>query len=182
MADETFRPWGVVTDDFWQQPSAAPAVSAAGLPEEYLVQVESINDDLARGRASSAALTAQQLDAQATAAFGDAHPHTVTLRELRGDLADLAGDTATAAAWYLHTAGIRAAHWGVQHPLTRQAVERAHELWMRSSDRDAQNLYGDLLGLLTGIAGPDAPSTQEAIRRAQTFADPTRPIRLGSTG
>ena len=181
MTEETFPPWGVVTDDFWRQPSAAPTITVDGLPESYLPRIETINDDLAHGRTNSAALTAQQLDAQSTDEFGSAHPHTITLRELRGDLAHLAGDPATAAAWYLHTAGIRAAHWGIQNPLTRKSVERAHELWMDTPGEDALRLHKDLLGLLNGIAGPDAPSTQEATRRAQALAGTTSP-RLGSTG
>lgn len=185
MAEETFHPWGVPTEEFWQQPSAAPAaaaVTAEGLPDDYRLQVGAINEALAQGRAGDAALTAQQLDAQATTAFGGNHPYTVTLRELRGDLAQLAGDCATATAWYLHTAGLRAAYWGVQHPLTRTSVERAHELWMDTADPDAHRLSGDLIGLLTGIVGSEAPSTREAVRRARSLADPSRPLRLGNAG
>ena len=180
--EETFLPWGIPTEEFWEQPSTAPAVSGGDLPDDYRRQVEMINDAVGRGRISEAALTAQQLDAQSTAVFGPAHPYTVTLRELRGDLAHLDGDAATATAWYLHAAGIRAAHQGVQHPLTRQSIDRASELWMGLADTDAQRMYGDLVGLLNGIAGPDAPSTQAVVQRAHTFSAPTRPLRLGNAG
>ncbi|MER7790005.1 hypothetical protein [Streptomyces sp. NPDC097640] len=108
-----------------------------------------------------ATVEADQLDQQITAEFGPAHPHTINMRELRGWLAHLTGQHATAARWYLHTTGLQAAVVGHQHPLTRASARRALFTWTSITDpQEKLSVGADVLDMLAATSGEESKAAR----------------------
>ncbi|MCX4734439.1 hypothetical protein [Streptomyces sp. NBC_01363] len=113
------------------------------------------------GRLQDAAWMAYELDteiaAEYGAEYGAEHLNVVHIREVRGHLAHLVGDHATALGWYLHTVRLRATVQGPRHPDTEEATSRVYSLWRTVPAQDAHRLGTELLDTVTDIHGPDAP-------------------------
>jgi hypothetical protein len=104
-----------------------------------------------------AAVEAEQLDQQITAEYGPAHSHTINMRELRGWLAHLMGDHATATHWYLHTSDLQAAAVGHRHSLSRASARRALFTWASIADpREKLSTGADVLAMLIATEGEDS--------------------------
>ncbi|WP_326690296.1 MULTISPECIES: hypothetical protein [unclassified Streptomyces] len=118
-----------------------------------------------------AAIEAEQLDQQITAEFGPAHSHTINMRELRGWLAHLMEDHATATRWYLHTSGLQAAVVGHHHSLTRASARRALFTWASVTDPQEKLSTGaDVLAMLVATEGEDS----KVVRNLRTRLDELR--------
>ncbi|MFJ9792578.1 hypothetical protein [Streptomyces globosus] len=176
-----FLPWGVVTAAFWtagtpEPPGPAPVPPAAvpsapaGLPD-VPARIAGIAALAAEGSLDEAALHAEQLDAAYGAATGGTPTTALAdIREVRGYLASLAGETRAAVGWYLHALRLRAALQGPAHPDTGAAVRRTYSLWRTVADP----VLGQALGaelLATAVAVEGRGST--AARRIRAvLADP----------
>lgn len=112
---------------------------------------------------------AYRLDTEITAEYGPEHLNVVHIREVRGHLAHLMADHATALGWYLHTARLRATIQGPGHPDTEEATRRVYSLWRTVPDEDARRLGAELLSAVTDIHGPDAPVALRTLRRLQAL-------------
>ncbi|MEN8649715.1 hypothetical protein ABCR94_03425 [Streptomyces sp. 21So2-11] len=173
--DPTYRPWGTVTPLFWAGSSPAPAAdSPAPVPEAVRERLAAIADASAAGDAGKAGALAHQLDEEITAEYGEAHLHTVHIREVRAHLAHLAGDESTALGWYLHTARLRAAVQGSDHPDTGQATRRVYSLWRAVPTPDSRRLGAELLATVTDIHGPQALVARRTRARLDSLAAPAR--------
>ncbi|MEU6618590.1 hypothetical protein [Streptomyces parvus] len=103
---------------------------------------------------AAAAVEAEALDQEFTARYGQQHDHTVRLREVRGWLALLAGQSAVAARWYLHTTGLQIALRGAAHAETEGSVRRAVHAWQQVKDpAEVVQIGGDLAKVVTAVLG-----------------------------
>ncbi|MGA5643348.1 hypothetical protein ACPCTN_31980 [Streptomyces cinereoruber] len=167
---------GEVPDEAQAEPAsvAAAAVSSSpspqdGPPAAYQDRINAVvaafsrPDD--REGLAAAAIEAEKLDQEFTAQYGQQHPHTVRLREIRGWLALLAGQPAVAARWYLHTTGLQIALHGAAHAETEGSVRRAVHTWQQVKDpAEVVQIGGDLAKVVTAALGGDS----EAARYVQT--------------
>lgn len=155
--EELYRPWGVVTPAFWG--AGAPEATATEqppVPEDIRERLAAITATSSAGHPAEAAAQAHRLDAEITSKYGEAHLHTVHIREVRAHLAYLADDRVTAVCWYLHTAQLRASVQGHDHSDTVQATRRVYSLWRALPAPDAGRLGAQVLAAVTDIHGPDA--------------------------
>lgn len=180
--DQLYHPWGIVDPGFWvgvrteviqPRPSGGPAADAEqqSVPETYRDRIAAITSAFSSkdpARLEEAATGAEKLDAEMTAEFGEQHMHTVNMRELRGWLAHLMGQQATAARWYLHTTGLLAILRGPDHQLTRESMKRARAMWFAIADSaEAHAVGAELLPMLAAVTGPDSKETVSLRRRLQ---------------
>ncbi|WP_326693293.1 MULTISPECIES: hypothetical protein [unclassified Streptomyces] len=187
-----FAAWGTVSAQFWipeQLPYLSPVVrlhAPAGPvlpdagppegtgqppppPEEYRERVDAITATFApphdRRRLAWAAVQAENLDQEATATYGQAHTHTISIREMRGWIAGLQGEPEVATHWDLHVVRLQATVWGIRHPVTLAGARRAVQHWMEIADPAARlALSKQLLSMLTEVTG-DASSVSRHVRK-----------------
>lgn len=173
-----YAPWGSVTPAFWttadQGAQPAPAITTA--LRERLADVAAA---AVAGQLDQAVRLATQLDQDVTTQYGEAHVHTIEVREVRGYLAHLMGDHAAAVGWYLHAVRLRAGVQGRTHPDTAQATRRAYSLWRAMPETgDRHRLGAELLTTVTDIHGPEAPVAHHTRKRLETLAlPPTTPAQ-----
>lgn len=110
----------------------------AALPQGFQERIASVtaafNNPEDRDGLAVAGAVAEKLDQELTEQFGQQHTYTINIRELRGWLAYLAGDPATAARWYLHTTGLQIGLHGPSHEQTQGSVRRAVHTWQQITD------------------------------------------------
>ncbi|MCX4799827.1 MULTISPECIES: hypothetical protein [unclassified Streptomyces] len=170
--EEVFHPWGTVSPAFWGAPALAPAEQPGPqrVPEVLRERLAAIATTAAEGRLQDATWMAYELDTEIAAKYGAEHLNVVHIREVRGHLAHLVGDHATALGWYLHTARLRATIQGPRHPDTDEATRRVYSLWRTVPTQDAHRLGTELLNAVTDIHGPDAPVALRTRRRLNSLA------------
>ncbi|WP_216827149.1 hypothetical protein [Streptomyces globosus] len=181
---EVFRPWGVVAAAFWtgapgptpdlpgptpEPPAAAPPASAG--PPDVPARIAVIAALAAEGSVDQAVLHAEQLDtAYGAATAGTPTTALADIREVRGYLASLAGDTRAAVGWYLDALRLRAALQGPAHPDTGAAVRRTYSLWRTVADPAlGQALGAELLATAVAVQGRDSAAAR---RIRAVLADP----------
>jgi hypothetical protein len=142
-------------------------------PEHYRARITALNALVNAQDSKSlttAAVEAERLDQEVTAEFGQHHGHTIQIRELRGWLAHLAGDHATATLWYLHTAAQQSLQSGPAHPLTRASLRRAAHIWFSVTDPAAATALGqDLLRLTAASDGSNSEMYRHVTARMTTL-------------
>ncbi|MFE9393578.1 hypothetical protein [Streptomyces sp. NPDC006784] len=160
-----YRPWGVVSPDFWE--SAAPVPDPSRLDEEALrARFAQVADVATSGDLPEAIILAHRLDEDVTTVHGEVHLHTVNVREIRGYLAHLAAEHRQALGWYLHAVRLRATVQGTAHPDTQKAGQRAYSLWVSIPiSQEWYQLGNELLATLTDIHGPASPLVQHTRER-----------------
>ncbi|SES38357.1 hypothetical protein [Streptomyces qinglanensis] len=147
-------------------------------PEEYRERVAAITSTFApphdTQRLAWAAIQAERLDQEATATYGAAHTHTISVRELRGWIARLQGDPEAATHWDLHVIQLQVATWGTHHTITRASAQRAVRHWTEISDPATRvALSKQLLGMLVAVSGENSGLSRHVrklVRRAQSPA------------
>ncbi|WP_309049298.1 hypothetical protein [Streptomyces sp.] len=108
-----------------------------------------------------AGVEAEKLDQELTQQYGQHHPFTVNIRELRGWIAHLAGDSGTAARWYLHTTGLQISVHGPTHEQTQGSARRAVHTWQQVTDPVAIVQIGiDLANVVAAVLGPDSDAAR----------------------
>jgi len=181
--DRLFAPWGVVSPGFWGLPvqgaaagdgSAAPLepqeqLVPSGPPEAYRQRIETVTAAFGhaedRARLVQAGVEAERLDQEIAAEFGEGHPHTVNIRELRGWIAHLLGDHGLAARWYVHTTGLQMQAFGAEHDFTQASAHRAYAMWKAVEDRSEILAVGSLLlPLLSAVEG-ESSKIARAVRK-----------------
>ncbi|MFJ7949070.1 hypothetical protein ACIQ6K_36455 [Streptomyces sp. NPDC096354] len=170
--EELFHPWGTVTPAFWGAPALAPAAQSgpqAPVPAVLRERLAAVAAAATGGRLQDAARMAYQLDTEIAAECGAEHLNTVHIREVRGHIAHLMDDHATAVGWYLHTARLRATIQGAGHPDTEEATRRVFSLWCTVPAHDAHRLGNELLATVTDIHGPEAAVAQRTLKRLQSL-------------
>ncbi len=177
MSEPLYRPWGIVTPEFWATPAPGAAAAPHGLPSEALrarlIRVAEVAQD---GSLEDAAALAVQLDRDVTGEYGEVHLHTVQVREVRGYLAALMGDHAVGLGLYLHAAQLRVSIQGPRHPEVEAATRRAYSLWRSfPPEADRQRLGAELLTVVTDIHGPDAPVVRHTRKRLYDLSLPSLP-------
>lgn len=122
------------------------------------------------GELGKAVLLAEQLDTEHTAATNESVSTAMTdIREVRGYLASLTGDHATAVGWYLHALRLRADLHGPDHSDTEAAVHRTYGLWRTITDPALSHRLGrEFLTTVISIQGPHST----AARRIHKALDP----------
>ncbi|WP_328406389.1 hypothetical protein OHS70_38345 (plasmid) [Streptomyces sp. NBC_00390] len=175
LEQDLYLPWGTVTPTFWETgDSPRPSLPAAKPPPvpEAGQELATIAAAGAAGQLAEASASAHRLDAQITAQHGEAHLHTIQIREVRAHLAHLAGDHVGAVGWYLHTARLRATVQGGRHPDTAHATKLVYSLWQTLPPADAQRLGPEILAAFTEIHGPDSPAVIRTHRRIASLTAP----------
>ncbi|MCG0066001.1 hypothetical protein L0F81_22335 [Streptomyces tricolor] len=174
MSEPLYRPWGTVTPEFWTSPAPGVGTAPQGLAAETLrARLVKVAEVAQHGRMADAVTLAAQLDQDVTAEYGEAHLHTVQVREVRGYLAALMGEHATGLAWYLHAAQLRVTVQGPSHPDVEAATLRAYSLWRAMPDEDERRrLAGDLLTVVTDIHGTDSLLARRVRDRLYSLALP----------
>ncbi|MFF1737224.1 hypothetical protein [Streptomyces sp. NPDC058247] len=154
--------------------SQVSEAGSGGPPAEYQARISAIvaafdaPDDAAR--LDGAAVDAEQLDQEFTAQYGQQHPHTINLRELRGWLAYLQGQMGTAARWYLHTTGLQAQVWGSRHQVTQGSVQRAVHIWLSIPDAGESFAVGqELLAMLAAVTGEGSGLSRKVRSRLESM-------------
>ncbi|MDF4254540.1 hypothetical protein [Streptomyces sp. WMMB303] len=196
-----FAPWGVVSAQFWVSDTSAPPNPARlssepaypmltpaatqestqtqhppPPPEEYRERVAAITSTFTPPhdpqRLAWAAAQAERLDQEATSAYGPAHTHTISVRELRGWIARLQGDPEAATHWDLHVTQLQSATWGIHHTITRASAQRAVRHWTEITDATTRiALSRQLLGMLVAVSGENSSLSRHVrklVRRAHT--------------
>ncbi|MER5182632.1 hypothetical protein ABT009_30495 [Streptomyces sp. NPDC002896] len=185
MSEPLYRPWGTVTPAFWATPATGTTTAPQGLPAEALrARLIKVAEVAQGGSMQDAAALAAQLDQEVTAEYGQVHLHPVMVREVRGYLAALLRDHATALAWYLHAAQLRATIQGPGHPDVEAASRRAYSLWrVMPPESDRERLGTELLTVVTDIHGADSVVARRTRERLYALALPstTTPAQLNST-
>lgn len=177
MSEPFYRPWGTVTPEFWATPAPGTATAPQGLPAESLrARLVKLAEVAQGGRLEDAAALAARLDREVTAEYGEAHLHTVQVREVRGYLAALMGDHSSGLAWYLQAAQRRVTIQGPGHPDVESATRRAYSLWRSMPpDSDRRRLGAELLTVVTDIHGSEAPVVRHTRERLYSFSLPSVP-------
>ncbi|MEU9522819.1 hypothetical protein [Streptomyces sp. NPDC048224] len=160
MPEPLYHPWGTVTPDFWAAPEPGTTSPPPGLtPDMLRAGLIKIAGIAQAGHLPDATALAARIDQDATAEYGELHLHTIQVREVRGYLAALADDYASALSWYLHAAQLRVAIQGPGHPDVEAATRRAYSLWraVPPQQLDRQRLGAALLTVATDIHGPGSP-------------------------
>ncbi|ARP72340.1 hypothetical protein LK07_24150 [Streptomyces pluripotens] len=158
MPEPLFRPWGTVTPEFWTaSPPGAVGAPQSQAPETLRARLAKVAEVAQGGRLEDATALAAQLDQDVTVEYGEAHLHTLQVREVRGYLAALMGNHATGLSWYLHAMQLRVTIQGPKHPDVEAATRRAYSLWRAMPpDSDRQRLGTELLTIASDIHGTDS--------------------------
>ncbi|MFE2911410.1 hypothetical protein [Kitasatospora indigofera] len=148
---------------------AAPAPIPQPIPTAYRERIEALAAKLSLPQTNLGmmlvASEAEHLDAEITAAFGQGDQNTINIRELRGMIANLRGQSTAAARWHLHTTGLQAAISGTGHDLTKASARRAYAMWNAIHDpAEQEEVAAEILPMLTVVAGPGAKPTK-AVQR-----------------
>ncbi|MET8298176.1 hypothetical protein ABZW02_29615 [Streptomyces sp. NPDC005180] len=164
-----YRPWGVVSPDFWAgaETQRSPETSVAPDVPKGLAAVQ---EAVTAGQHDQAQMLAEELDIAVTAAHGEVNLDTIQIREVRGYLAGLTGDLAAGLDWYLHTLRLRSRLHGPDSPDTDAAARRAYSLWRTLPSHEAQNAAGSLLAAINQAQGPDAVAAKWTRRRSAELA------------
>ncbi|MEW2166954.1 hypothetical protein AB0912_28710 [Streptomyces sp. NPDC007084] len=162
-AEPLYGAWGRVSDGFWEGGGSGRAAGA--LPAQTIrFRVDEVASAANAGDLDGAATLVEQLDRDTTEAYGEAHMYTVQVREVRGYVAALDKDFATALGYYLHAARLRATIQGARHPEVEQASRRAFSLWWAMPPTPVKRQWGDeLLAAVTAIHGEDAPVARHTL-------------------
>ncbi len=163
-----------------QAEAAASSLSPGdGPPPAYQDRINAVvatfgrPDD--REALANAAVEAELLDQEFTAHYGQQHPHTVRLREIRGWLALLSGQPAVAARWYLHTTGLQIALHGAAHAETEASVRRALHTWQQVKDPAEVMLIGkDLARVVAAALGEGSEAARFIRARVTRYQQPLR--------
>ncbi|GHG56683.1 hypothetical protein [Streptomyces griseocarneus] len=147
------------------QPEENPAAPPPP-PEAYRERIDKVVAAFAtpgdQARLAEAGVEAERLDEEITAQYGPAHTHTVNVRELRGWLAHLSGESGVAVRWYLHTTGLQMAAWGPGHELTQGSAQRAAHIWMGITDPvEALAVGSELMAMLVAVTGHDSKAARK---------------------
>ncbi|ADI07953.1 hypothetical protein SBI_04833 [Streptomyces bingchenggensis BCW-1] len=127
-----------------------------------------LNSPADKEQLTQAGLESERLDQEITARYGEAHPHTINIRELRGWLALLLGQPGVATRWHLHTVGLQTEVWGPTHQLTQGSAQRAVHAWLKIDDPQEGAVIGrELLAMLATVLGEDSKVTRRALRRLE---------------
>jgi hypothetical protein len=110
-------------------------------------------------RLVDAVFLARALVDQSTVRCGPDHPQVLDAMELLAHVAYLVGDRGRCVRLYVHVAGRRAWHYGVDHPGARAALRNAYAVWLSASDQVALHTGLPLLACLRLVAGSAAPVT-----------------------
>ncbi|MEU9480726.1 hypothetical protein [Streptomyces sp. NPDC048191] len=134
------------------------ATAEAALPQGFQERIASVtaafNSPENREGLAAAGVEAEKLDQELTEQFGQQHTYTINIRELRGWLAYLAGDPATAARWYLHTTGLQIGLHGPSHEQTQGSVRRAVHTWQQITDpAEVVQIGQDLAKVTAAVLG-----------------------------
>ncbi|WP_371801573.1 hypothetical protein OHA38_43435 (plasmid) [Streptomyces sp. NBC_01732] len=129
-----------------------------GPPAEYRDRIKAITDAFGTpddaARLATAAVEAERIDQEFVARYGQQHPNTISLRELRGWLAYLQGQMGVAARWYLHTTGLQVQVWGNGHQVTQGSVQRTVHIWLSIPDaQESFSIGQELLTMLAAVTG-----------------------------
>ena len=100
---------------------------------------------------------------------GPDHPEVLDAMDLLAHVAHLVGDQARSVRLYVHVAGRRAWHYGVEDPGARTALRNAHASWLCAPDHAALITGYLLLPCLQMVAGPAAPITRSSQLRLQAL-------------
>ncbi|MFH8886585.1 hypothetical protein [Streptomyces californicus] len=161
-----------------QAEAAASSLSPGdGPPPAYQDRINAVvatfgqPDD--RDGLANAAVEAERLDQEFTAQYGQQHPHTVRLREIRGWLALLSGHPAVAARWYLHTTGLQIALHGAAHPESEASIRRAIHTWQQVKDpAEVVPIGKDLATVVTAVLGEDSEAARFIRARVTRYQQP----------
>ena len=96
---------------------------------------------------------------------GPDHPQVLDAMEALAHVAHLVGDEARSVRLYVHVAGRRAWHFGVDHPEAKTALRNAYTSWLSASDQAALLTGYLLIPCLRMIAGSTAPITTSSEHR-----------------
>jgi hypothetical protein len=145
-----------------------------GPPPEYAPRIAAVFAALERptdaAELAAAGVEAEKLDREITARFGEAHSHTVNVREIRGWLALETQQPETATRWYLHTTGLQCRVWGAGHGFTRGSAQRAVAAWSTIADSGRARALGDaVLTMLQQTVGEQDRMTVHVRRRLATM-------------
>lgn len=96
--DPHFHPWGTVTPAFWQLPPTAPppprhppqSQPPADIPPDLLPEIQAINKAINTRRLSQVANLAAAAETHITSTYGETHPYTRNIRDLRAFIGRLA--------------------------------------------------------------------------------------------
>ncbi|WP_225844932.1 hypothetical protein [Streptomyces sp. HPF1205] len=96
--DPYFHPWGTVTPSFWQLPPTAPPPPRhppqpqppADIPPDLLPEIQAINKAINTRHFIEAADLAEALETHITTTYGETHPYTHNIRDLRAFIIRLA--------------------------------------------------------------------------------------------
>ncbi|QKZ20372.1 hypothetical protein [Streptomyces chartreusis] len=192
--DILYRPWGIVTSEFWERPqttqqpapvaspqqpysSSGPASSDDGSPEvpaayrDGILQVTSAFSSRDPQVLRSAQVEAERLDQAMTAEYGEHDLRTISVREMRGWLAHLTGEHETASRWYLHTVGLLSSVLGTSDDRTRASAKRAVATWLSIADQAvAKGLAPTILAMAEEVEGKESSSANAVRRRANAGA------------
>jgi hypothetical protein len=194
--DILYRPWGVVTSEFWgrPQPTDLPApvtglpernpashagvaigTDAEGLPEAYkdgILLVISAFSAQEPQILHSAITEAQRLDQAMTFEYGEHDLRTISMREMRGWLAHLTGQHEVATRWYLHTVGALSSLVGASDDRTRASAKRCVVTWLAIKEAPAaQELAPAVLAMAEAVEGKDS-ACAKVVRRHTLAAAP----------
>lgn len=157
--------------------SSSPSPGDGGPPAAYQDRINEVvaafsrPDD--REGLAAAAIEAEKLDQEFTAQYGQQHPHTVRLREIRGWLALLAGQPVVAARWYLHTTGLQIALHGAAHAETEGSVRRAVHTWQQVKDpAEVVQIGSDLAKVVAAALGADSDAARYVQARVARYQQP----------
>jgi hypothetical protein len=106
-----------------------------------------------------AVFLASALVDQTTVRCGPDHPQVLDAMELLAHVAYLVGDQGRCVRLYVHVAGRRAWHYGVDHPGARAAVRNAYAAWLSASDQVALRTGLSVVTCLRLVAGSAAHAT-----------------------
>ncbi|MEU0061258.1 hypothetical protein [Streptomyces sp. NPDC006334] len=134
--------------------SAAEVELPPGFQERIASVTSAFNHPEDHQRLHLAGVEAEMLDQELTEHYGQQHTHTINIREVRGWLANLAGQPEVAARWYLHTTGLQITLHGANHAHTEASARRAVHTWQQVTDPAAVvQIGGDLAKVVAVVFG-----------------------------
>ncbi|MEV8590906.1 hypothetical protein AB0424_28600 [Streptomyces sp. NPDC051180] len=178
MTTETlYRPWGTPLPDFWTtEPPPQDVLLGMGssetvpkAPPAYRERVVRVVRHTASGdprQLDQAAAEGERLDEEITAEYGEDHPHTVSIRELRGWVCHTAGLHPSAVRWYLHTTRSWARTAGADSVPAEASALRAAGIWQYVTDTaEFAALGAELRPLLAEVLGAHSQVSRYVHRR-----------------
>ncbi|MFF0430365.1 hypothetical protein ACFYUJ_39135 [Streptomyces sp. NPDC004520] len=146
------------------------------VPPAYKDRVVRVVRDIASGvprQLDQAAAEGERLDKEITAEYGEDHPHTISIRELRGWVCHTAGLYTSAVHWYLHTTRSWARTAGADSPQAEASALRAAGIWQHVTDTaEATDLGVELRPLLAEVLGAHSQVSRYVHRRLAELHGP----------